>query len=393
MAFRLGRPRLGKTAQKFDPVYLPAEIFSNIVSIACQHDNQIYTHMFPLVFASVNQSWRSFILDSPHIWTSLCVDLSGPVSMNGVHKFLERSRSLPLDVFLYNSETEGQEETISTEAPLVTALLQALDPQIGRWRSFQLHLGTNRALSDAICSLRGVAKSLEELIIGGHGIFGSIDFSIRRPIIRMAMPAIRRLQISGCAVSWFHEDKRVNVTYPRKLYQHREGRFFGIRPKDFSAGVPLEVLEFGASWTVERFPKLRTIRFTGPYNIGGYMRFIESCEHLVVSGIHDIAWTLDQLGFFHDSTSYPSMVLWYDNFHEPPSQAEGWFCPRLRSLEIYHCDGLDPTQLRDVLTARQNATGPGSLINAITSLIVHDEQELPGDDRAWFEANPVAFQW
>ncbi|KAF8882694.1 hypothetical protein BD779DRAFT_1542178 [Infundibulicybe gibba] len=424
--------KLGEHTQ-FDPAYLPAEIFSNIISIACQPE-----------------SWRSFILDSPCIWASLYVDLNYPVPMRGLQMFLERSGSFPLDIALYNSLTTHSSGTPpEPEAPLVATLVRALNPHIGRWRSLKLFPISETALCIAISNFRSVAESLEELVIG--------DSYMRHPgndlsralgsTFRMAMPAIRHFCISDNAASRFiYETKWVGkmdgltkLTITGFNYEI-DGDAFLKFLQDISVELTLEVLEFGGPLfdSIDLLPRLKEMRFTdcasdlvyeacmiyieapnleildfllvddedtsifqtahipihGPYPIGNYMASIRSCEHLAVSRIRDIAGTLDRLGTFHDDVSSmrdPSTVGW--GGEGPPRLVEGWFCPRLVSLEIYHCDGLDPSQLRNVLATRRRAFGPGSPVNMISSLVVHDEQELPGDDRAWFEANLVVFQW
>ncbi|KAF8882704.1 hypothetical protein BD779DRAFT_1674859 [Infundibulicybe gibba] len=142
-----------------------------------------------------------------------------------------------------------------------------------------------------------------------------------------------------------------------------------------------------------RFPKLRTFRFVGPFALGDYLVGIEPCERLAVKGVLDISKTLAQLGKFHDDVGRAGASLhkYLPTHTSPPT--EGWFCSSLLSLEIDRCDGLNPSQLRGMLAARQGATGPGLPINTISSVIVYDEQGLPDDDRSWFEANLDVFQW
>ncbi|KAF8882695.1 hypothetical protein BD779DRAFT_1542181 [Infundibulicybe gibba] len=422
---------------KLDPAYLPAEIFSNIISIACRPGTYTHAHMFPLALASINRSWRSFILDSPSIWASLCVDLSYPVPMHGFQMFLERSRSFQLDIVLYNSETVGLSgEPPEPEAPLVATLVQALNSQIGRWRSLKLFPSSENALCIAISNFGGVAESLEDLVIGNNG---AARWLIRETRWATKMHGLTSLKLTGTDVDITADDfstflrnlsvestlevlefsgRPIDVimsgswdpvnppTSKLRLPRLKEIRFAGCSPAlvdeicTFYMEAPnLEIVDIlarpgciisggeeyfmsmsepfhpGASSIIGPFPKLRTFRFTGSYRIGAYMAPIESCEHLVVSAVCDIAETLDRLGTFHDNVSCmgdPSLVWWGED--GPPPPVEG-------------------CQLRNVLAARQGAAGLGSLVNAVTSLIVYDEQELSSDDRVWFETNLATFMW
>ncbi|KAF8881810.1 hypothetical protein BD779DRAFT_1473283 [Infundibulicybe gibba] len=141
-----------------------------------------------------------------------------------------------------------------------------------------------------------------------------------------------------------------------------------------------------------RFPYLRTFRVFGPFGLGSYLVALEHCEHLAIRGIRVIARTLDQLGKSHDDVSRGSKELQsIIRYIGPLVPVKDWFCAHLRSLEIHHCSGLNPTQLRNTVAARLAAASPA--VDALSSLIVYDEQELPESDRVWFEANLAQFRW
>ncbi|KAF8882666.1 hypothetical protein BD779DRAFT_1472804 [Infundibulicybe gibba] len=275
----------------------PKELFAKIFSTACERTDDEYDHLFQFSLAAVSKQWQDIVLNFPCVWAPLCVALNRPVSMTGVQACLDRSGSMPLDIVLYYPETsEGHE----LEAGRVETLIQALKPHIARCRSLKLYLRTEAALKASLDHLpvRGLAEKLEELVL--H-ISSREPYRINPviPSFDLEMPILRHLQISGGAAVrligrdavWVGEMERLAALSVTGASNIDMGAVTpGNRLRSLGSQIP------DGQYTFPQLKKIRLKQVVGPFEPSHYLACLKQCEHLTISGIHDVKRMLIKLG-------------------------------------------------------------------------------------------------
>ncbi|KAF9220274.1 hypothetical protein BS17DRAFT_787845 [Gyrodon lividus] len=102
---------------------------------------------FQIVVSHVCQHWRNVALSTPALWTSLVVFRKARPPYEQVSTLLERSKSLPIDIFIDCELQDHDEDFISydesepSEADL-KFLFALLIPHVHRWRSMEVEVSS-----------------------------------------------------------------------------------------------------------------------------------------------------------------------------------------------------------------------------------------------------------
>ena len=123
---------------------LPHEILSIIFKYSFEQKERCYNHetlflvseilAFELQISHVCRLWRNIALDTPSLWTNISVITTESLPYERVVAHLERSKSLPLDIYIAGGVTQLP----SVEADTFEALLALLVPHLSRWASIQV---------------------------------------------------------------------------------------------------------------------------------------------------------------------------------------------------------------------------------------------------------------
>ncbi|KAI6044075.1 hypothetical protein EDC04DRAFT_2942140 [Pisolithus marmoratus] len=135
------------------------------------------------LFAGVSHRWRNIILNSPSLWTTICVCPTWPFSLVEMH--VERSGEYPLDIAIVEwwDEDDDDDDTFNFLGPVL--------PYTRRWRSLTVHAGV-----PLIQFLRDFDRlffpCLKSINIHGYDVF---DFEF--PAADNA-PVLERLVLNRC---------------------------------------------------------------------------------------------------------------------------------------------------------------------------------------------------
>ena len=89
---------------------------------------------FQILISHVCRLWRNIVLDTPSLWTNISVTNMACLPYERVAAYLERSKSLPLDICIAG----GVARLPSDEADNLEALLALLVPHLSRWASIHV---------------------------------------------------------------------------------------------------------------------------------------------------------------------------------------------------------------------------------------------------------------
>ncbi|KAF9002488.1 hypothetical protein BDQ17DRAFT_1356954 [Cyathus striatus] len=156
---------------------LPAELLSIIFLFVTQVDPEKEAEItlsqrikIPLALSTVCSRWRQIALDTPHLWTEICitpgmigdisavvekgekVSSSAPIDVRHITSFVALSRTLPLDIYVDARDEKfnfidppdiSEDLALPCSPVLFTAAhmrtaLKLLVPQIHRWRSLTI---------------------------------------------------------------------------------------------------------------------------------------------------------------------------------------------------------------------------------------------------------------
>ncbi|KAF6742568.1 hypothetical protein DFP72DRAFT_860346 [Ephemerocybe angulata] len=144
----------------------------------------------PLVLASVSRYWRRVVLNTPSLWTSLCITLemvqpsegsSAPSTFDTTHitSYLTLSRRYPIDILIdaRDPDWDFQEDGVTPDSysykpqfsvEHMQTVISLLLPHLSRWRSMNILTDTWKPMQSALQSinpaiLRHGAPRLESL--------------------------------------------------------------------------------------------------------------------------------------------------------------------------------------------------------------------------------------
>ncbi|KAI6003330.1 hypothetical protein EDC04DRAFT_2908345 [Pisolithus marmoratus] len=145
--------------------------------------NRLPVEVLKQLFAGVSHRWRNIILNSPSLWTTICVCPTWPFSLVEMH--VERSGEYPLDIAIVEwwDEDDDDDNTFNFLDPVL--------PYTHRWRSLTAHAGVplTQFLRDFD---RLFFPCLKSINIHGYDVF---DFEF--PAADNA-PVLERLVLNRC---------------------------------------------------------------------------------------------------------------------------------------------------------------------------------------------------
>ncbi|TDL24461.1 hypothetical protein BD410DRAFT_89961 [Rickenella mellea] len=113
---------------------LPDKIIERILELACEGGNPQTPgphHKFPILLSHISRRFRSLALQAPHIWANL----SSQLSREGLKKFLARSRSVDLGVYIYDASDDYDQDARLLLKDFLKIVIQHKD----RWSELQYH--------------------------------------------------------------------------------------------------------------------------------------------------------------------------------------------------------------------------------------------------------------
>ncbi|KAJ7119000.1 hypothetical protein C8R44DRAFT_737845 [Mycena epipterygia] len=152
---------------------LPNELLREIFLLVSTTEGSYSDSPFKL--AGICSLWRNLALDFPELWVSIRCDLLFKFNWARVEFFLERSRGLPLELSLSESQTPGSrrhspETVFNPRLPLVQKIFHS---SANRWRSADISL--NGYPVDILHPLYRHLDTLENLCITFSGVPGEIS--------------------------------------------------------------------------------------------------------------------------------------------------------------------------------------------------------------------------
>ena len=143
---RRPRHRNLRTNTNHDPFILkfPPEIASHIFCLSMTKYDYEPNHFLlptPFILGSVSQGWRQLAWSTPQLWSTISFTLAKPPKkktplLQFINDWLQRSRSLPLDVWVY--DYRGYERPMSREQ--CGPIIEVLNQHSGRWHALYLFL-------------------------------------------------------------------------------------------------------------------------------------------------------------------------------------------------------------------------------------------------------------
>ena len=136
--------KLDLFALKFPPE-IASHIFSLFMNEYDHEDSTLRRLPSPFILGSVCKGWRQLALSTPQLWSTISFTLTKPrkwtrneAFLQFINDWLQRSRSLPLDLWVYDYRGNGRPLSQAQYLPIIDALNQ----HSGRWRTLHLSLRT-----------------------------------------------------------------------------------------------------------------------------------------------------------------------------------------------------------------------------------------------------------
>ena len=215
---------------------------------------------FELLISHVCRHWRNIALETPSLWTNISVTNTACLPYERVATYLERSKSLPLDICIAG----GVMQLPSIEADNFEALLTLLVPHLSRWASIQVTVWRYDYIYAFFKAVSGPsvppATRLEELKLVCNSELGPLataqdpKFFDHFILFGGTAPLLRTLVLFGVSIDW---SQGWLQSAPNLQTLHLACHKMHFRPscKAFSA------ILLGA-------PKLQTLKLeeSGPFN-------------------------------------------------------------------------------------------------------------------------------
>ncbi|KAF8328970.1 hypothetical protein F5887DRAFT_1082848 [Amanita rubescens] len=123
------------------------EIFWNCLPKVAGPAGWMSSSNAPLLLCRVCSSWRSIVLDTPKLWTTVAINIrkkrDPQVVRQVINSWLERSRNLPLRLYLIY----GQMDFSRTKDDLLGTILSVFYSHSSRWQRVHIHLSHAPTLS------------------------------------------------------------------------------------------------------------------------------------------------------------------------------------------------------------------------------------------------------
>ncbi|ESK92516.1 hypothetical protein Moror_4438 [Moniliophthora roreri MCA 2997] len=264
----------------------------------------------PLIFASVSRYWRTVALNTPALWTSLCITVGSveddhrgqPPTLNTSHitSYLTLSRKQPLDILIdaRDIDWDFQEPEIPNfsdcsdytppfSSQTMSTVISLLLPHISRWRSMDILTDTWAPMYIALNMLNGPlttsgAPLLESLTLMRCNDFVSHSSHFQPRHMRLPLflktpgllPRLRSLTLRGVHVCW----SSLSSIFPEGSSLHHlelSSHCLDVRPT-FN--------ELRAILSSCSLLKKLVINGSGPFALGqdltGKSRAVEECERV-----------------------------------------------------------------------------------------------------------------
>ncbi|KAF8909937.1 hypothetical protein CPB85DRAFT_698894 [Mucidula mucida] len=163
------------TSESFNVAGLPTEIVLDIFEILCQHPrNSLDTQSPPWILGRVCSSWRTLVLSTSSLWSSLIVtppDSPAQSTVDALREHLHRSRDHPLRI--------GVSIRGVQDRAVLRNILDLLVQHSRRWKVMEMNLTTDGYLSvtdtelDLKSRVRGRLPLLEEFYMKRQSPFRS----------------------------------------------------------------------------------------------------------------------------------------------------------------------------------------------------------------------------
>ncbi|KAK7052055.1 F-box domain-containing protein [Favolaschia claudopus] len=179
----------------------------------------------PLVYASVSRHWRGVALNTPALYTSLCitpellreVGKTEMLDISGISTYLKRSRNLLVDILIdaRDQQWDFEDDGAWFSAEHMTAAMDVLLPHIRRWRSLSI-------LTDVLAPMQAALEPLEtHLRLSGAPHLESLRlmrcdaYAAHAPLANIGnsflssvtngdclLPRLQRLTLRGVPAAW-----------------------------------------------------------------------------------------------------------------------------------------------------------------------------------------------
>ena len=160
-----------------------------------------------VTLSHVCRRWGALTLSSPHLWTTLSLDLEGDRVCKylgrSLASFLSLSRSLPLDVSLFGVEDDRSARYIAR----IRRIVDAFSPCINRWKMAYVHFNCSASSVEPWSLLKCEPDSYSQLevlnLVGFEDFSGTTaarDRISEFPILRA--PSLRKLVLSTWESAW-----------------------------------------------------------------------------------------------------------------------------------------------------------------------------------------------
>ncbi|KAF8837748.1 hypothetical protein BDN67DRAFT_877520, partial [Paxillus ammoniavirescens] len=169
---------------------------------------------FQIVVSHVCRRWRSVAFSTPSLWTYIDVSPEARPPYEHVSTLLERSKSLPIDIFI---DCEPDEDSVSKDEDRpsvadVKSLFALLVPHVRRWRSMHVETSSYEhmyafltAVSDPSISPASQLRTLRLYHCDEEEEFSSFanpELSKHFTLFGGSAPCLRWLALSGVHVDW-----------------------------------------------------------------------------------------------------------------------------------------------------------------------------------------------
>ncbi|KAI5989902.1 hypothetical protein EDD15DRAFT_2370199 [Pisolithus albus] len=172
---------------------------------------------FQLIISQVCRHWRTVALETPSLWTRIKVSCMDRPPYERVNAFLDRSKSLPLEIYVDSESPDDLSDDEDPPAELSNAdlekLFTLLVPHVPRWGSIDVHVTSYedmytflKMLSDPSvppASQLQVLRLYHHEEFDGHlTSFPEPDFSDHFTIFNGSAPRLQNVSLWGVHVDW-----------------------------------------------------------------------------------------------------------------------------------------------------------------------------------------------
>ncbi|KAI6007495.1 hypothetical protein EDC04DRAFT_2582764 [Pisolithus marmoratus] len=311
---------------------------------------------FQVIVSHVCRHWRTVALETPSLWTTIKVSSGDRPPFERVTAFLERSKSLPLDICIDSvfpdDLSDNEDEPVELLIDDLQVLCTLLIPHVPRWGSLEVRVASYehmykflRAVSDPSVPPASQLRALElyhhDESDNDISTFPEPDFSDHFTLFSGSAPRLRNLTLWGVHVDWTQGWLRSSNLVELELAYHTQD----VRPDSSAFSAMLHA----AAPTLEKL----CLEMSGP-----------SGEWIIEPGAPE--WSVDA----NNPILLPKLIQLELGF-SPPSEVIALLrklcLPSLKALAL-NFDNGDYTDLVACLV------GPSSTTSAVTANSLSKEQ-------------------